>query len=344
MLCEDLLSSTNAVMLGDRLRTAIRAPIRVGDRDVVLDASVGVAAVKPAETATDAALLLRDASAAMGQAKQRGGGRYQVFDATLRHRAAERLDLEQDVRRALDTDEFEVWYQPQYDLGSGAIVGAEALVRWRHPQRGVLAPGAFLEMTEQTGLIVPLGDIVLAQACAQLATWSRAGYRLTVSVNLSVRQLSLPRFGRRVRAIVQAHHAPVPSMCFELTESMLMETQGMAADQLEDLSEFGASIAIDDFGTGYASLTSLTAHPIDVVKIDRSFVAGAGRRPRERAVIDAVASMSRTLGLRTVAEGAETAEHVALLREARCDRVQGYHLARPMPAPDLTALLVAAQG
>jgi EAL domain-containing protein (putative c-di-GMP-specific phosphodiesterase class I) len=291
--------------------------------------------------ATEPEELLRDADAAMYRAKELGKARCEVFDASMHERAVERLDLEGGLRRAVERDELRVLYQPQVEMASGQIVGAEALVRWQHPERGLVVPPVFIPIAEQTGLIVPIGTWVLRESCRQAATWAAAtGRRLTISVNVSPRQLADDDFPRTVAGVLDETGLEPGLLCLEITESAVMADPEAAAAALAVLKALGVRLAIDDFGTGYSSLGQLKALlPVDTIKIDKSFVDGITLAGEDRAIVDAVMRLATGLGLRAVAEGVETAEQVRELLALGCDLSQGYHFARPQSPADLERML-----
>ena len=285
--------------------------------------------------------LLRDADAAMYRAKELGKARCEVFDASMHQRAVERLDLESGLRLAIERDELRLLYQPQVEIASGRIVGAEALLRWQHPERGLIVPPVFIPIAEQTGLIVPIGTWVLREACAQAATWVHStGRRLTISVNVSPRQLADDDFPAIVAAALADTGLEPALLCLEITESAVMADPDAAADALAQLKDLGVRLAIDDFGTGYSSLGQLKALlPVDTIKIDKSFVDGITTAGEDHALVDAVLRLAAGLGLAAVAEGVETSEQARQLLALGCALSQGYHFARPQPAADLERML-----
>jgi EAL domain-containing protein (putative c-di-GMP-specific phosphodiesterase class I) len=264
----------------------------------------------------------------MYRAKELGKARYELFDTAMRTQALHRLELENALRRAVERDELRLHLQPEIAVESGAIVGFEALVRWEHPERGLLGPGDFVSLAEETGLIGAVGAWVLRQACALAASWATPG--LLISVNVSARQLAGGDFTDLVATVLAETGLPADMLCLELTESAVVEHGAMAT--LEGLKRLGVRLAIDDFGTGWSSLGHLRRFPIDIVKLDRSFVSGLGREPQDASVAAAIISLAHALGLSTVAEGIETGEQLAVLAALGCDLGQGYLFARPAPA------------
>ena len=328
-----------ATVLGERLIRTLEKPFEVEGDEVFVTVSVGIAI---AETGVSADELLRDADVAMYQAKQRGRARSEFFDEAMRTEAARRLETATALHRALERDEFETHYQPMVDLNSGAIVGVEALVRWRHPERGLVSPAAFIPMAEEQGLIVPIGDRVLEESCRQWASW-RAQFPardpLILNVNISARQLHRPEFLESIRSVLASHGVDPGSLCLELTESVLMEDVEAERHTLSALRELGVGLAIDDFGTGYSSLTYLKRFPVSGIKIDQTFVAGLGVDTFDTAIIESVIELAHAVGLHVTAEGVETVEQMLRLRALGCDYAQGYYFARPQPAAALDALL-----
>jgi EAL domain-containing protein (putative c-di-GMP-specific phosphodiesterase class I) len=298
-------------------------------------ASFGVRTVAAGQANPEA--LLRDADAAMYRAK----ARCETFDASLRERAIERLDIEAGLRHALERGELRLLYQPQVDLRSGAIVGAEALLRWEHPTRGTIVPPAFIPVAEQSGLIVPIGAWVVGEACRQAASWAReTGRPLHVSVNVSPRQLSTGDVPATVEAALRDADLDPSLLTLEITESAVLADPEAATEALVRLKALGVGLAIDDFGTGYSSLSQLKLMlPVDTIKVDKSFVDGVIESQDDHAIIDAVLRLAARLGLTAVAEGVETAEQAEALLALDCGYGQDYHFARPQPAADVARLL-----
>jgi diguanylate cyclase (GGDEF)-like protein/PAS domain S-box-containing protein len=325
--------------VADRLAGALRAPVELEGRQRYVTASFGIRSARAATADPD--VLLRDADAAMYRAKEQGKARTAVFDESMRERAVERLDLEGGLRHALEREELRVVYQPQVELATGRIVGVEALVRWQHPQRGLVGPHAFIPIAEQTGLIVELGEFVLREACRQAATWSRErGRDLGVCVNVSPRQLASDAFESVVEDALLRSGLTPELLCLEITESAVMADPDAATAVLARLKAVGVRLAIDDFGVGYSSLSQLkTLLPVDTIKIDKSFVDGVTTEGEDRAIVDAVLRLASGLGLAAIAEGVEDGAQVSALLELGCGYSQGYHFARPVPAADLEQLL-----
>jgi diguanylate cyclase (GGDEF)-like protein/PAS domain S-box-containing protein len=347
VLLERVLGDDEARVVAERVGHALRAPFRLDGTEVVVGASVGIARLgAPADgaTAADAAdALLRDADLAMYAAKRAGKGRHALHEPAMNADASARLALEAELRHAIAHGELRVYYQPIVELATGHAVGAEALVRWEHPRRGLLAPGAFIPLAEETGLVVPLGAWVLAAACAEAAGWGEGGDGApTLTVNVSARQLDEPGFVDAVAAVLARTGLRAHRLLLELTESVLAQHDGPTLGTLRALKALGVRLGIDDFGTGYSSLRYLQRFPVDVLKVDRSFVAGLGEGPAAGgdaggeaadgvALARAVLALGSTLSLRTVAEGVETEGQRAQLLALGCEYGQGYLFARPAP-------------
>jgi diguanylate cyclase (GGDEF)-like protein/PAS domain S-box-containing protein len=330
MVCE-VASMDHVAPLCERVADVLALPYEVDGKSLTMSASIGVvvgdALHEPAE-------LLRDADVAMYRSKADGRGRATLFTARLRAEAVERLEQEADLRVALREGQLEVHYQPVVSCTDGRVHGVEALVRWRHPERGLLLPAQFLPAAERSGLIAEVGTHVLARACIQLAAWQRTGSDLRVSINMSPRQLLDGAVVDIVLEACRAAGARPQGLIVELTENALIETLGNAGDRLRRLRETGVGVALDDFGTGYSSLQYLRDLPVDLVKIDRTFVRGLGRDD-DGALAEAIVGLGGALDLTTVAEGVETAEQLRRVRAMGCDLVQGYLLGRPVPSDEL---------
>ena len=339
MLCEDVSELSEVRAFGERVSGAFAVPFRLSGVDVVVSASVGAALAVEGDQA-DA--LLRNAEVAMEQARQRGPGNWAVYDESMRADEHERMALEQDLRVALRDGQLRLHYQPIVDLTTGGVSGVEALVRWEHPARGLLTPYQFIGAAEDSGLIVPVGRWVLEEACRQGSAWQRKGgghERLRVSVNVSARQFQQPQWADEVaHALLSSGFTP-EHLVLEITESVLMEDTVTTSKRLGELRELGVRIAIDDFGTGYSSLGYLRHFPIDILKVDKSFIDGVADGPHESALARAVIKLAATLNLDAVAEGVSTRKQLASLRRLRCRFAQGYYFARPQPPQALNGLL-----
>jgi diguanylate cyclase (GGDEF)-like protein len=340
VVCDDVDDALEAVGIARRILDELGRPYTLETGEHFATASVGLAlADGPSRLAED---LLRDADAAMYRAKEQGQGRYELFDEVMRGNATDRLRIDQDLRRALENDdEIVAHYQPIVALPGGAIIGMEALLRWEHPERGLVGPGEFIPVAEASGAILELGDRVLQQACAQAARWrARLGDRpFYVSVNLSPRQVSEPGLVRQVAAVLERTGLPSSALALELTESALMEESELVAENLRGLKALGVALVLDDFGTGYSSLAYLRKFPIDSLKIDRSFIAGLGHDSDTTTIVEAIVRMAAGLRLDVVAEGIETAEQAAILEGMDCGRGQGFLWSRAVAPADAAALL-----
>jgi diguanylate cyclase (GGDEF)-like protein/PAS domain S-box-containing protein len=347
VLCEDLEDDRAALRVAERVLGALDRPVSCSGHEVACSASIGISLTRRSEVTPDA--LLRDADMAMYRAKETGRHRIEVFDNTARLRTQARIQTAEELRRAVEANQLRVVYQPIVHLASDATpAGVEALVRWQHPRRGLLTPAEFIQLAEDTGLVVPLGAWVLRQACRDLTeVLDRGGLGdtppdLVVSVNLSARQLSTPGLVPMVESVLAEHGLAPWRLCFEITESVLMDDVELAIAVLSDLRALGVRLAIDDFGTGYSSLSYLKRFPVDIVKLDRAFVAGLGRDSAADAITAAVINLGHALGLSVVAEGVENEEQLTVLRALRCDRAQGYLWSVPL-TPEALADWMAAK-
>jgi len=334
--CEQLADPGDARELASRIAAALRAPVVVAGNEIFVTVSIGIRIARTtADTAED---LIRDADMAMYQAKGLGRDRFAEFNQIARVQSQHRLQTQSDLHRALERDEFRVHYQPIVRIDSGKLSGFEALVRWQHPERGLVMPVDFISVAEETGLIVPLGAWVMEESCRQLTSWKLAGMRnITMAVNLSARQLQVPEFVVTMSDVLERTGVDPADVSLEVTESMLMEDPDASAACLDSLKQLGVRVAIDDFGTGYSSLSYLRRLPVDLVKIDRSFVAHLGEESEATAIVTAVVHLARSLGLTTVAEGVETAEQLLQLQLLHCALGQGYYWGRPLPPSELGA-------
>ncbi len=350
LLCEEI-TEADACTLAARVAAAIAQPVDLVGQEVTPHASIGIALSGSTSPDNGADVspesLLRDADIAMYRAKEAGGDQWEIFDTALRTGIRIRLETETDLRRALERDELRLHYQPTMDLSSECVIGVEALVRWAHPERGLLPPGVFVPVAEETGLIVPLGSAVMAMACREIGAWQRDEpplRHLVVGVNLSTRQLLDRGLLDLVRAQLDASGLDASRLCIEITESVVLGDVARAAQALRALKELGVSIGLDDFGTGYSSLSYLQKLPIDVLKIDRSFVAGLGTEGADNALVASIIEMSHALGIRTIAEGVETAQQLDALRRLGCDHAQGFYWSRPLPPEHAKHWVEAAVG
>ena len=341
ILCDELVTEHDAVAIAERANRAVHEPLTVESTEVFSSLSIGIAFANPG---TEPETMIRDADAAMYLAKERGRARYEVYDERMRSTLVERLDIETALRRALTRHELRVVYQPTVSLASGLIVGVEALLRWEHPERGLLVPSEFIDVAEETGLIVPIGTWVVEQACRQAERWqaNADGDPLFVSVNLSGRQLDTSTLIDNVADILERTGLDSGLLGLEITESVVMRDPEASTTALRKLKDLGVRIAVDDFGTGYSSLAYLRRFPVELLKVDRAFVDGLGGDPgdvEDRAIVEAVVSLAHTLGMKAIAEGVETAEQLAELRAMGCDMAQGFLISRPLTAPDFDDLV-----
>ena len=330
-----------AIRVAERIREALQAPLGMGDEQVSLTATVGIAM---SDEDAAAEQLMSEADTAMSRAKELGGDRSEVFEESVRLRLRERLRLETGLRNAIERGELRLFYQPIVELDTRAIVAFEALVRWQHPEQGLLPPGAFMPVAEESGLVVPLGEWVLDAACAQLAAWHAdpAHRHLSVNVNLSARQLGDPSLVDNVVAAADRHGVPPARLCLEVTETSLVEDLDASLPQLHALKSHGFGLALDDFGTGYSSLSYLQQFPVNVLKLDRSFVTALRERD-EDAIVAGVANMANALGLPPLAEGIEYEEEIDRLRALGYTQGQGFFFAKPQAPDSAIKLLDAAK-
>jgi diguanylate cyclase (GGDEF)-like protein len=336
LVCDDLETPGAARAIADRLGTLLREPVEVDDRSHVMTVSIGVAVTTDPDRVPED--LVRDADAAMYRAKELGKDRCEMFDEQMHADVHRRLDVEAGLRGAIERGELRLHYQPEVELMTGRVHAVEALLRWEHPERGLLAPGEFITVAEDTGLIVPIGAWVIREACRQAADWP-----VTMRVNLSARQLRDPGLIGVIRDALAESGIPPHDLCLELTESMLMQDVGRSAAVLAELRELGVTLALDDFGTGYSSLAYLRHLEVDRLKIDRSFMAELDAQPAEQTIVAAIIGMARGLGLAVTAEGIETPAQLGRVRALGCDGAQGFLLARPA-APEHIAPLLDCPG
>jgi diguanylate cyclase (GGDEF)-like protein/PAS domain S-box-containing protein len=330
-----------AQQVADKMISAMAAPMLVGSQHLNTSCSIGIS-LYPAD-GRDSATLMKHADVAMYYAKEKGRNNYRFFSAEMNQRAQERLSIENYLRLALRRNELVLHYQPRVRMADGALTGMEALVRWTHPRRGLLAPGKFIEVAEDSGLIVPIGEWVLERACRQLRDWQRAlGRDFRLSVNLSVGQLAdADRLYRAVEGAVRGAGIAPGCLELELTESLLMQNLGEKAALLHRLGELGVGISIDDFGTGYSSLSYLKTLPVDAIKIDSSFVRDIGLDANDEAIVSAIIAMAHSLRLGVIAEGVETAAQFASLKALGCDEYQGFHASPPLPPGEFESRFAA---
>jgi diguanylate cyclase (GGDEF)-like protein/PAS domain S-box-containing protein len=343
VLLSEVKQAKDAAVAADKILAALRAPHRIDEHEVHVTASIGI--VTYPHDGADAETLLKNADFAMYQAKDGGRDLYTFFRRDMNVRAAERQSLENDLRHALGRREFELFYQPKMDLVSGAIVAVEALIRWRHPQRGLVSPAQFIPIAEETGLIVPIGAWVLREACRQNRAWQdKALPPMRIAVNVSAVELRAKGFVDGVRAILNETGLAPNCLELELTETFLTQNATSTARVLDALKEMAVQLALDDFGTGYSSLSYLKRFPIDTLKIDQSFVRDIAVDEDDAGIVSAVISMGKSLHMRVVAEGVETLEQLTFLRRQGCPEGQGYYFNRPMIADEFAQLLGRRDG
>jgi len=342
VLLTDLAHTEDAARVAARICQELEQPIHMDHVELVVTASVGIALFP--ENGDDAETLLRHADMAMYAAKQRGRNTFEFFTETMQQRAIERLSLEQDMAHALEGGQFALHYQPQVDAITGRIVSAEALLRWNHPQRGAVSPVEFIPVAEETGLIVPLGEWVVREACRQIAQWRDQGRPVVpVAINLSAINFRSDSLLPQIVDALESNRLSSHFLHVELTESAVMQEPQSALAKLAALKALGLTLSIDDFGTGYSSLSTLKQFPIDLLKIDRSFVRDLPDDESDASIVDAILAMAHALGLRVVAEGVETEAQRQFLAQRKCGLMQGYLFSRPLPAEDFMRQIEAAR-
>ena len=340
ILANDIEEPSDATRIAERVQEELARPFDLDGYEVFTAASIGIALSSPTYQKPEE--LLRDADIAMYRAKHLGKNRHAVFDEAMHKKAVEQLRLETDLRRALDRQEFEVYYQPIVALEEGRIEGFEALVRWIHPERGLVEPDEFIPAAEETGLIVPLGWRVLRSACEQMAEWQReipATRPLALSVNLSGKQFVQPDLVTRVEKILAETGLTPSTLRLEITESLIMDEADDAVAKLQRLRHLGVQLHIDDFGTGYSSLSYLHRLPTHTIKIDRSFVSRMNDRHQQAEIVQTIVALARNLGMQVAAEGLETAEQLETLRSLHCELGQGFFFSKPLAASDAGELI-----
>ncbi len=370
ILCENISSPAAAVEVAETIFAALRQPFELDGAEVHITASVGIALC--AEGSMRPEEILRDADAAMNRAKAQGGDCYVIFDERVRETVVTRLETENALRQAIDQDELHIEYQPEIEMGTGQIVGAEALLRWKHPIKGTIMPPNFIPLAEETGLILEIGNWVVQSACEALAAWppkvtktlqtplgldqprasnsdapdfdgrENKAHAPFVSINISARQLRQPGFVETVEAAAQASGIDTAQLCFEITETVLLDHYTQAIQVLNELRDLGVQLALDDFGTGFSSLTYLQRLPVQMLKIDRSFVNGLQTNARDTAIVGAIIHLAHALDLKVVAEGVESEIQIQTLRKLGCDLAQGYLIAHPLGAEAIAELLASS--
>ncbi|HSC14469.1 MAG TPA: bifunctional diguanylate cyclase/phosphodiesterase, partial [Gammaproteobacteria bacterium] len=343
VLLPDTRDRFTAGAVARRILEHLEQPIRVEGHEVFVSASIGIATYP--EDGLSSEILIRNADTAMYHAKEQGKAAYQYYSAAMNAASVERLTLETGLRRALEDGSLELHYQPQVEMLTGRIIGAEALLRWKHPQRGHISPASFIPIAEASGLIVPIGEWVLERACAQAAEWRDAGLpRMPISVNVSGVQFHRQDLCEVVRKKLDAFRLDPGILHIEITETAIVAARERAIELLTQLRKLGVRLALDDFGTGYSSLSYLKSFPIDTVKIDRSFVAEMLTDHTTASIVEAIVSMSRILGLSVVAEGVEDPSQFAFLQRIGCDAAQGFYVSAALPAAEFVKLLKQRDG
>jgi diguanylate cyclase (GGDEF)-like protein len=345
VLLDGITGIGDATRIAERIAEALGRPVELGDRQIIVGTSVGIALSADHESQPD--VMLRNADVAMYEAKKEGRGRNKVFDPGMFAQALRRLELGNDLRRAIEQEELRLYYQPKVLLGTGSITGVEALVRWEHRERGLILPEEFIPLAEETGVIVPLGWWVLREACRRAREWEEkypATLPLSMSVNLSVKQFQEPNLVRELTRILREIGLEPSRLQLEITESVVMEDTDHAIGLCRELQGLGVKLAVDDFGTGHSSLSLLRRFPLDELKIDKEFVDGLGQNDQDAAIVQLVINLAHGLGLQVVAEGVETSEQLARLREMGCDQAQGYYFWESLPRGETAALLAGSAG
>jgi EAL domain-containing protein (putative c-di-GMP-specific phosphodiesterase class I) len=337
VLCEDLHEPAAAVAIGHRLLSALAAPFQLSGVVVTISASVGIAYGRRPDRSAEQ--LLQDADSAMYEAKRQGGNALQIFDADLQRAIDNQLSLERDLSTVLERDELFPVYQPVVSSADGRVVGYEALLRWQHPVEGLVPPTTLIPLAEQTGMIAPIGRWILEQALSHRSRWRAARPQddPVMAVNVSAHQLATPGFVDMVAASLAS--TPARQLALEITESVFIRDAQQALHSLNELRELGVLIALDDFGTGYSSLSYLSKFPMDIIKIDRSFVAGLASNAVDASIVRAVVQLAHDLRMTVIAEGIETPQQHRLVTDLGCDQCQGFYFAKPMPAPQVDSML-----
>lgn len=340
ILLERIIDVRDAAMVAERVQEILHAPLQIGGYEHATSASIGVALSTGASEQPE--YVLRSADIAMYRAKNTGRGRYEMFDRAMHAEALTRLQIETDLRHAFERDEFFLHYQPIVSLAQGRIIGAEALIRWRHSERGIVSPATFVPVAEDTGLVVPLGRWVLREACRQAHEWQASapdGRLFSISVNLSVREFAQPDLVKAVAAILEETGLLPSALRIEITESAIIGQKHPAIETVEQLRALGVEIHLDDFGTGYSALSYLHRLPLDAVKVDRAFISSIDQEDRPLHVVKAIISLAHAIGLEVVAEGVTNHRQLELLRDMGCDLAQGFIFSRPCNSEEMQGML-----
>jgi EAL domain-containing protein (putative c-di-GMP-specific phosphodiesterase class I) len=340
ILLPEIARVSDMVIIVDKIFSAFRTPFVIDEHELYVTTSIGIS-IAP-DDGDEAGVVLKNADAAMYRAKDQGRNTYQLYSPAMNVSALERLSLESSLRHALEREEFLVYFQPQVEIRSRRVIGVEALVRWLHPEWGVVSPAKFIPLAEETGLIVAIGERVLRAACRQNRLWQDQGLPpFPVSVNISARQFQQPDLRAMIARVLRETRLDPRWLELELTESLLMADADRTIATLGEVHAMGIGLAMDDFGIGYSSLSYLKRFPIDTIKIDQSFVRHVTRDADDAAIASAIIAMAHSLNLTVVAEGVETDEQLAFLERQQCDAVQGYLLSPPRPAEEITTWLCA---
>jgi diguanylate cyclase (GGDEF)-like protein len=338
ILLREVSDANQVTTVARKILSIVVKPLTIHGQECRVTASIGIS-LFPSD-AQDGETLVKNADAAMYAAKEDGRNAFRFHSQEIKNQSLERLMLETSLRRALERNELLLYYQPKRDLGRGGISGVEALLRWNHPDLGLLQPSRFIPLAEETGLIVPIGKWVLETACAQNMAWQRQGLpAIRIAVNLSPRQFADPNVLHDIRGALEKSGMPAQLLELEITESMVMQNVERTVRVLEAIKSLGITLAIDDFGTGYSSMSLVKKFPIDALKIDRSFVREIMNDCEDKAIADAIIALGRALNLTVVAEGVETAEQEAFQRAHNCDEIQGYLISKPVPADEFATFL-----
>jgi diguanylate cyclase (GGDEF)-like protein len=345
ILLENILSMEYATAIANRIAEQLEAPFSLEGHEIFVTTSIGIATGALAQDRPEN--FLRNADAAMYEVKKSGKAHHQVFNLNMASQARQQLLLESELRRAIEHEEFKVYYQPIVQLDTGKIVEVEALVRWQHPQRGLVPPLEFISLAEETGLIIPIGQWVLQTACRQLQEWHlqySSDPPLIMSINLSSKQFQQTQIAEKIAMTLQEHNLEPWCIKIEITESLLLKNTASNIDIMQRLKDLGVHLAIDDFGTGFSALNYLKQFPIDTLKIDRAFTSGLGEDVEDTAIVHAIIAFAKALNLSITAEGIETADQLALLQELKCDRGQGYYFSKPLTSEALSQQLALSRG
>ena len=338
ILLSGLKKAEDLLQVAKRVNEAVRLPMVLEGHDLVVTASIGIS-IFPLD-GEDIYTLMKNADTAMYHAKEKGRNNYQFYKQSLNESSVDKLRLEADMRKAIENDEFELYYQPQIDIKSGKIIGAEALIRWQHPKMGMVPPMQFIPTAEECGLIIPINELVLQSASRQNKKWQDMGLPpIRVSVNISSHQFNNQNIDETIEKSLQTAGLDAQYLEVEITETIIMQKGDATISTLQKIKNLGVRIAIDDFGTGYSSLSYLPSFPIDTLKIDRSFVMGLLNDTTNEAIIKAIIAMGHSMKLNIIAEGVETEDHLHILDSFNCDEAQGYLLSKPLPAGEFAAFL-----